>query len=664
MQRGALRGPTRKFVIAGILSMLAALHWGCPISEPPDVPGNGDPPSGNPVRIETAWFGDGTVDQEADGSLVTLRAIPDEGWEFAGWNNADVPNEATITVDAAEVPSITATFVEGSGSTCGSDTDCDDGVFCNGAETCDDGMCVTGVDPCAASEACDEDNAGCVADRDGDGIPDETDNCPDDANPTQADTDEDGVADACDNCPGDANPEQRDDDRDGVGDLCAGDRDGDDILDEEDNCPEASNTDQTDADEDGLGDACDACPNDAANDADQDEVCDDVDQCLGTPPQTDVDETGCEVGGPPPGVDCGNGTPDEGEQCDDGGESAACDADCTLVECGDGTRNVTAGEECDDGNTTADDGCSATCQSEAVGPENDNCASPISVRDGETGFNNNDAGTDGPADQACNFTLDDDQVGSDIWFCYQATCDGEAVVSLCGSRYDTKLAVYTGCDCPPADLIKCSDDDCGGSLDSRITFEAQLGQSYLIRIGGYLGDQGEGTLNIRCGDDMCGPGNGDCSSVHDTRGCEGAECCRTTCGFDPFCCDVEWDDRCAAAWVGLCTGSFETCTAEAGSCAREPETDAAGCDQVECCNTVCTDDPYCCTETWDETCVLAALGTGCFLTCGGEGGCFTARETRGCQDQTCCEAVCTQDATCCENVWDETCADIAIETCR
>ena len=40
---------------------------------------------------------------------------------------------------------------------------------------------------------------------------------------------------------------------------------------------------------------------------------------------------------------------------DDGGESATCDADCTVAECGDGTLNVRAGEECDDG------GESATC---------------------------------------------------------------------------------------------------------------------------------------------------------------------------------------------------------------------------------------------------------------------------------------------------------------
>src|SRR3954469_11136992 len=52
--------------------------------------------------------------------------------------------------------------------------------------------------------ACGDDAA---ADRDGDGIPDEIDNCPLVANPGQADADGDGIGDLCDVCPGD--PENR-----------------------------------------------------------------------------------------------------------------------------------------------------------------------------------------------------------------------------------------------------------------------------------------------------------------------------------------------------------------------------------------------------------------------------------------------------------------------
>ncbi len=62
-----------------------------------------------------------------------------------------------------------------------------------------------------------------------------------------------------------------------------------------------------------------------------------------------------------------------GEECDDGAESAACDADCTAVVCGDGTANGTAGEECDDSNIVSDDGCSADCAIEGV------CADPVAL---------------------------------------------------------------------------------------------------------------------------------------------------------------------------------------------------------------------------------------------------------------------------------------------
>jgi hypothetical protein len=58
------------------------------------------------------------------------------------------------------------------------------------------------------------------ADRDGDGTPDNRDNCPLLANADQADRDADGVGDVCDNCPDVPNPDQQDTNGDGVGDAC------------------------------------------------------------------------------------------------------------------------------------------------------------------------------------------------------------------------------------------------------------------------------------------------------------------------------------------------------------------------------------------------------------------------------------------------------------
>lgn len=53
--------------------------------------------------------------------------------------------------------------------------------------------------------------------------------------------------------------------------------------------------------------------------------------------------------------ECGDGFFNDmtGEECDDAGDSASCDADCTPVACGDLYANPVAGEDCDEGGNTA-----------------------------------------------------------------------------------------------------------------------------------------------------------------------------------------------------------------------------------------------------------------------------------------------------------------------
>jgi hypothetical protein len=79
-----------------------------------------------------------------------------------------------------------------------------------------------------------------AADRDGDGIENQNDNCPGVSNINQEDTDTDGSGDACDFCVGNG----------------PYDTDGDELCDKDDNCHSVSNPDQRDTDGDGFGDVC------------------------------------------------------------------------------------------------------------------------------------------------------------------------------------------------------------------------------------------------------------------------------------------------------------------------------------------------------------------------------------------------------------------------
>ncbi len=273
------------------------------------------------------------------------------------------------------------------------------------------------------------------------------------------------------------------------------------------------------------------------------------------------------------------------------------------------------------------------------------------------------ATTDGPPHETCNF-FGQAQVRSDVWYCYRATCTGAAVFSLCGSNYDTKLAVYSGCGCPTVPPLACSDDDCGRGVEnvqSRVTIGVTAGRQYIVRVGSFLNEQGDGRLTIGCNVETCPPDSGDCFTVHSGNGCSDATCCGETCELDQFCCDVEWDEACAGEAQGICRGSFAACVPESGSCSIPGTT--PGCDDVDCCNAVCRNDPYCCLQEWDATCVNEAESA-CFLSCGRTtDSCLSPHALPGCSDDSCCRQVCASDPFCCDTAWDNVCADLAAQVC-
>jgi hypothetical protein len=139
-------------------------------------------------------------------------------------------------------------------------------------------------------------------------------------------------------------------------------------------------------------------------------------------------------------------------------------------------------------------------------PLNDDCNKSKSVSD-VTGlaFDTTNATQDGPGHYMNS---------PNVWYCYTATCTGCATVSLAGSDFDTKLAVYDGCDCYPAadDLIKSNDDFHG--QQSQITFPVKAGNQYLIEVGGFNPSvTGQGVITISCDDQTTKPTNDNCSTA-------------------------------------------------------------------------------------------------------------------------------------------------------
>ncbi|MDY7109012.1 MAG: hypothetical protein SYC29_10295 [Planctomycetota bacterium] len=149
------------------------------------------------------------------------------------------------------------------------------------------------------------------------------------------------------------------------------------------------------------------------------------------------------------------------------------------------------------------------------GPAADHCGSNIEVYEGVTEFSNVDATTDGP-DEPDDCTFDGySHIESDIWYRFNPLQIAEITVSLCGSDFDTKLAVYAGCPTGSGQVIACNDDFCGEQ--SEVTFISPQEWNLQIRIGGKYGAQGDGimTITVTPLEDPC-PADFDDNGVVDT----------------------------------------------------------------------------------------------------------------------------------------------------
>jgi hypothetical protein len=193
----------------------------------------------------------------------------------------------------------------------------------------------------------------------------------------------------------------------------------------------------------------------------------------------------------------------------------------------------------------------------AAVPANDNCANATAISEVENlAFSTANATFDGPG-VIMN--------SKNIWYVYTASCTGQVTISLCGSAYDTLMAVYSGSTCPPTygRLVAYNDDFC--DFQSQVTINAVAGSKYLIEVGGYQNYNGSGVLTIRCPNTV---ENDNCASAISVGAVTNLAFDTTNATFDgPGLCNVNHSPNIwflytatstTSVTVSLCGSSFDT----------------------------------------------------------------------------------------------------------
>ncbi len=126
-------------------------------------------------------------------------------------------------------------------------------------------------------------------------------------------------------------------------------------------------------------------------------------------------------------------------------------------------------------------------------PANDDCADATPIGDGTYFGDTSTATADG---ESCF------EGSPDVWFAYTAPRTGRVVVDTFGSGFDTVLSIHTDCPGTIANEIACNDNIFG--LQSAISFDAQSGGIYRIRVAGAFGAVGPFTLTVGPGGTIAG----------------------------------------------------------------------------------------------------------------------------------------------------------------
>ena len=189
----------------------------------------------------------------------------------------------------------------------------------------------------------------------------------------------------------------------------------------------------------------------------------------------------------------------EGTACDDDPDpcavpmGACCRPDNTCYEidatsCAQG-GNVYYG----DGSYCADTDCGAALPG-------DECSSAIVATLGANAFDtsNMTPSTPEPDEAMCAGTFLDWMGSPDAWLMFTADSSSTHTFTTCdGASYDTSMVLYEG-DCNTQ--VACNGDSSGGSgcqaYYSAFNYNVTVGEVYYIRLGGWQGISGTGTLTI------------------------------------------------------------------------------------------------------------------------------------------------------------------------
>ncbi len=205
----------------------------------------------------------------------------------------------------------------------------------------------------------------------------------------------------------------------------------------------------------------------------------------------------------------------------------------------------------------------------------------------------------------------------DVWYTFTPATDGMLVVSLCGSTYDTVLAVYGGCPGDGSNELGCNDDWC--DLQSMVQVDVTAGNPYWIKITGHGCDFGNFVLQLFGPDCVGGKcdcnGNGtpdDCDVGYTSADCDNNgvpdECQPPDdCNYNNMAdfCDI------AQGTSSDCqpNGTPDECDLASHNCCFTGHGPGCSDPLIQAC--VCANDSFCCTDDWDGYCVGGVEARGC-----------------------------------------------------